>query len=177
MGGIITNSTVWKPWGYIIYVSMQRCGCVEHGIECFSLYVQKHKAHLMACSAIPLHLTIIPPPPLLRDEPLELPAFLKVTYLVLWRFICIRWTYATSDILQGLYLLSGLTSYCRISESLARFEFRFFKSLWNLTGWANTPIKYQSYTIIIISNLAASKVREILRYDIYPLCEQRPKLV
>ena len=37
---------------------------------------------------------------------------------------------------QGLYSLSGKTSYCKISWSLevARFGFRLFQSLWNLTG-------------------------------------------
>ena len=37
---------------------------------------------------------------------------------------------------QGLYSLSGKTSYRKISWSLeaARFEFRLFQSLWNLTG-------------------------------------------
>ena len=36
----------------------------------------------------------------------------------------------------GLYSLSGKTSYCKISWSLevARFGFRLFQSLWNLTG-------------------------------------------
>ena len=40
------------------------------------------------------------------------------------------------NMIQGLYSLSGETSYCKISWSLeaARFEFRLFQSLWNLTG-------------------------------------------
>ena len=36
----------WYYW----YVNMPRCGCVEHGLEFLSFYVQKHKAHLAACS-------------------------------------------------------------------------------------------------------------------------------
>ena len=37
---------------------------------------------------------------------------------------------------QGLYSLSGKTSYCKISWSLeaARFGFKLFQSLWNLAG-------------------------------------------
>ena len=50
----------------------------------------------------------------------------------------------------GLYSLSGKTSYCKISWRLwvARFVFRLFQSLWNLTG--------PSAAIIITPNLAAS---------------------
>ena len=32
---------------------MPQCGCVEHGLEYFSFYVQKHIAHLAACSGLP----------------------------------------------------------------------------------------------------------------------------
>ena len=44
--------------------------------------------------------------------------------------------YLTVYISQGLYLLSGKTSYRKISWSLeaARFGFKLFQSLWNLAG-------------------------------------------
>ena len=52
--------------------------------------------------------------------------------------ILIHWYWDTSrvPIQLGLYSLSGKTSYRKISWSLeaARFEFRLFQSLWNLTG-------------------------------------------
>ena len=35
---------------YYWYIKMPRCGCVEHGLEYFSFYIQKHIAHLAACS-------------------------------------------------------------------------------------------------------------------------------
>ena len=38
---------------YNWYVKMPRCRCVEHGLEYFSFYVQKHIAHLAACSQPP----------------------------------------------------------------------------------------------------------------------------
>ena len=38
---------------YYRYVKMPRCGYVEHGLEYFSFYVQKQKAHLAACSGTP----------------------------------------------------------------------------------------------------------------------------
>ena len=47
-----------------------------------------------------------------------------------------RWVSARKTQLQGLYSLSGKTSYRKISWSLeaARFGFGFFQLLWNLTG-------------------------------------------
>ena len=47
---------------------MPRCGCVEHGYEYTTLYVQKHIAHLVACFG----------PPLVRDRPLGAQAFMKL---------------------------------------------------------------------------------------------------
>ena len=44
--------------------------CVEHGLEYFLFYVQKHLAHLTANSG----------PPMIRDGLLGAPAFLKLTY-------------------------------------------------------------------------------------------------
>ena len=43
---------------------------------------------------------------------------------------------------QGLYSLSGKTSYRKISWTLeaARFEFRLFQSLWNLTGTSGAAL-------------------------------------
>ena len=38
---------------YYWYVKMPRCGYVEHGLEYFSFYVQKHIADLAACSGPP----------------------------------------------------------------------------------------------------------------------------
>ena len=59
---------------------MPWCGCVEYGLEHFSFYVQKHIAHLVACSG--------PPPPLVSDGPLRAPAFLKLTYHIhRWLFM------------------------------------------------------------------------------------------
>ena len=67
---------------------------------------------------------------------------------------------------QGLYLLSRTTSYRKISWSreVARFGFRLFQLLWNLTGTsAEMPVKFQCETIIITLNLAASRLHEIWR--------------
>ena len=68
----------------------------------------------------------------------------------------------------GLYSLSGKTSYRKISWSLepARFGFKLFQSLWNLTGTsaaAEVPVKFQSDTTIATSILAASWLNEIWR--------------
>ena len=50
---------------------MSRCGCVEHGLECITFYVQKYIAHLVACSGRLL----------VRDGPrLREPAFVKMVY-------------------------------------------------------------------------------------------------
>ena len=38
---------------YYRYVKMPLCGYKEHGLEYFSFYVQKHIAHLAACSGTP----------------------------------------------------------------------------------------------------------------------------
>ena len=57
---------------YYWYVEMLRCGYVEHGLEYFSFYVQKHLAHLADRSVLD--------PPLVRDGPLGAPAFLKLVY-------------------------------------------------------------------------------------------------
>ena len=38
---------------YYWYVKMPRCGCLEHGLEYLSFYVQKHIADLAACSGPP----------------------------------------------------------------------------------------------------------------------------
>ena len=38
---------------YYWYVKMPWCGCVEHGLEYFSFYVQKHIADLAVCSGRP----------------------------------------------------------------------------------------------------------------------------
>ena len=65
---------------------------------------------------------------------------------------------------QSLYSLSGRTSYLKISWSLeaARFGFILLNSLkfdrHIDRGAAEIPIKFQSVTIIITSNLAASIV-------------------
>ena len=68
---------------------------------------------------------------------------------------------------QGLYSLSGKSSYRKISWSLeaARFGFRIFQSFWNLTdtSTAALPVRFQSNMIITTSNLVVSKLHEILR--------------
>ena len=68
----------------------------------------------------------------------------------------------------GLYSLSRRTSYRKILWSLkaARFRLRLFQSLRNLTGTSTGALllclsKFQSYTIITTSNLAASRHHEI----------------
>ena len=48
---------------------MLRCGCVEHGLECITFYVQKHTAPLAVCSG----------PPLVWDGSLEAPVFVRLT--------------------------------------------------------------------------------------------------
>ena len=55
---------------YYWYVKMLRCGCVEHGLEYFSFYVQKHIELLVACSG----------PSLVRNGPLGAPASLILAY-------------------------------------------------------------------------------------------------
>ena len=66
----------------------------------------------------------------------------------------------------GLYSpwLSGKTSYCKIPRSLeaVRFGFTLFQSFWNLAA-AEMPVKFQSDAMIKTSNLAASRLHEILR--------------
>ena len=73
---------------------------------------------------------------------------------------------------QGLHSLSSKTYYCKISWSLeaTRFMFRLFQSLWNLTGTsaAVLPVKFQSDTNIIISNLPWLWV--FTRSSVRPLC-------
>ena len=71
---------------------------------------------------------------------------------------------------QGLYSLSGHMSYRKMYWSLeaTRFGFRPFpvalKFDWLLGSWAaEMPVKFQSDTIIITSNLAASRLHEIWR--------------
>ena len=60
-----------KSFGvYYCFVKMSRCGFMEHGLDYFSFYVQKHLAHLAACSG----------PPLVPDELLGVPVFLKLAY-------------------------------------------------------------------------------------------------
>ena len=74
---------------------------------------------------------------------------------------------AVSPPRQGLYSLSGKTSYRKISWSLeaAIFGFKLFQSLWNLAGTsaAEVSVKFQSDTTIATSNLAASRLHEIWR--------------
>ena len=55
-------------WVYYRYVQMPRRGCVEHGFEYITFYVQKHKAHLAAFSGSPL----------IRDGSLGVPAYVKL---------------------------------------------------------------------------------------------------
>ena len=52
------------------YVKMSRCGCVEHGLENITVYVQGYITHLAACSGRLL----------VRDGPLGVPEFVKLAY-------------------------------------------------------------------------------------------------
>ena len=80
-------------------------------------------------------------------------------------------TYDLSRTWASLYPISGKMSYREISWSVegARFRFRLLPPLWNLTGTsaaalhAEMPVKFQSDVVIIISNLAASRLHEIWR--------------
>ena len=64
----------------------------------------------------------------------------------------------------GLYSLSGWTSYRKISWSPNPREFMDSSA-------AEMPVKFQSDTIIIISNLAASRLHEIWQKGVRPLWE------
>ena len=69
----ITNLTLWNHWGYI--TDMSKCHgagvwSMNWNILRFTFYVQKHIAHLVACSG----------PLLVRDGPLGTPAFVKHAY-------------------------------------------------------------------------------------------------
>ena len=46
-------SCYFLSYNHYWYVKMPRCGYVEHGLEHFSFYVQKHTAHLAACYGPP----------------------------------------------------------------------------------------------------------------------------
>ena len=61
---------------YYWYVKMPQCGCVEHGLEYITFYVEKHIEYKAACSG----------PLLVRNGPLEASAFVKLAQLVvtLW---------------------------------------------------------------------------------------------
>ena len=79
-----------------------------------------------------------------------------------------NWAYTKA--IQGLYSLSGKTSYRKISWSLeaAKFVFRLFPIALKLdnhlgSNAAEMPVKFQNDTIIITPNLAASRLREIWR--------------
>ena len=77
-----------------------------------------------------------------------------------WYYCNIRSRYDN----QGVYSISGRASYRETSRSLeaARFEFALPQSLWNWTvlgsSAAEMPAKFQSDTIIITSDLAASRL-------------------
>ena len=71
---------------------------------------------------------------------------------------------------QGLYSLSGKTSYRQISWSLeaARLDVAMVVSLWNFdrhlgSSAAEVPAKFQSDWKSLNPNLAASRLHEILR--------------
>ena len=65
---------------YYWYVKMQRCGCVEHGLEYIKLFVQKYIEDLAACSGTPL----------VRDGPLGAPEFGENRLLYWWIYISIQ---------------------------------------------------------------------------------------
>ena len=83
----------------------------------------------------------------------------------------------TSSHTQGLYSLSGRTSYRKISWSLevARLDYndsialKFDRHL--SSAAADVPVKYQSDWKSLNPNLSVSSLREILRWDVRPLSE------
>ena len=84
---------------------------------------------------------------------LVLPGLCRNMHMTLIHFACL-----CCD--QGLYSLSGKTSYHKISSrslEATRFGFDFFQSLWNLLGTSTAalPVKFQSDTILITSNIEA----------------------
>ena len=69
-GGYYNQFDSMKSLGiYYRYVKMPQCGCVEPGLEYIMFYVQKHIAHLVACSGSPL----------VHYGPLGVPVFMKLT--------------------------------------------------------------------------------------------------
>ena len=95
-------------------------------------------------------------------------------------WVCLAWKgiLATS---QGLYSLSGKTSYHQISWSLEAAIFvccndgialKFDRHLGSSN--AGVPIKFQSGSKSLNPNLAATRLNEILRQDICALNEERP---
>ena len=77
-----------------------------------------------------------------------------------------RWTGSSLD--QGLYSLSGKTSYRKISWSLeaARFGFKLFQSLWNLAGTsaALLPSCLSNFRAIRPLQHPISRLRDFTRF-------------
>ena len=75
---------------------------------------------------------------------------------------------------QGPVSISDTTSYCKISHSLegAKFEFRIARFALKFdrqlgSRAVDVPVKFQSHALIQTTNLAASRLHEILRWDIW----------
>ena len=92
---------------YYRYVKMPRCWCVEHGLEYITFYVQKHIAHLAACSGSPL----------VRDRPLRAPPFVKladwrVCWIISFNVLPLELLLLLTDTtLQGWLVLFGHRTY------------------------------------------------------------------
>ena len=82
-------------------------------------------------------------------------------------------------IIQGPVSIYDKTSYRKISWSLeaVRFVFKIVWSLWNLTGTsaALLPVKFQSDVIFLTATLMASRLHEILRWDVLSDIEMGPR--
>ena len=89
-------------------------------------------------------------------------------HIQLWWHLSVDRLHTLLQEFLGLYSLSGKTSYRQISWSLeaARLDVSMVVSLWNLTGnstAAEVPANFQSDWKSLNSNLAASRLHEILR--------------
>ena len=88
------------------------------------------------------------------------------------------------NIILGLYLLSGRTSYRKISWSFeaAGFRFRFIQSLWNLTGTSAAALSKRLSNVQVVRLLKhpISPLRDITRVGgktSYRLVNRGPELL
>ena len=89
---------------------------------------------------------------------------------MVWHMLCLsgtRMRYRWHEPAGPLYSLSGRTSYRKISWSLeARFDFRLFQSLWNLTGIsaAALPKCLSNFRAMRSSQYSISRLRDFTRF-------------